>query len=49
MTRSILTPRDRVWHAAYRRWYDHDQANHGLRAKSWGWVADRLCRLFWGA
>ena len=34
----------RLWHGAYCRWYDHDRAGHGRRARVWGWTADRLCR-----
>lgn len=34
-----------AWHAAYRRWYDHDQAGHRHRAAAWGVVADLLVRL----
>lgn len=43
----ILLPgpemRDRLWHAAYCRWYDHRQVGHVRRASVWGWVADLLC------
>lgn len=42
-----MDARDRLWHAAYRRWYDHDAAGHRLRAAAWGWAADRLCSLLW--
>lgn len=31
-----------LWHRAYCRWYDHDRAEHRIRARAWGWVADRL-------
>lgn len=33
-----------LWHRAFCRWYDHKHAGHQLRAASWGWLADRLCR-----
>lgn len=34
-----------IWHAAYRRWFDHDRSGHATRARVWGWVADRLVLL----
>lgn len=43
---SRLTNRDRVWHAAYCRWYDHRQAGNRRRAAVWGWIADAACALF---
>lgn len=34
----------KVWHFAYRRWYDHRAAIHPRRSAVWGWIADRLVR-----
>lgn len=34
-----------IWHAAYSRWYDYDQAGATIRAHIWGWIADRLARF----
>ena len=39
--------RDAVWHAAYRRWYDHREAGNHKRAATWGQIADRICRMAW--
>lgn len=33
-----------IWHRAYCRWYDHDNDGHRLRARLWGWFADRIVR-----
>ena len=47
-----MSKRDRIWHAAYCRWYDHREADNALRAGLWGWTADALCRVLdrigWG-
>ncbi|WP_434315848.1 hypothetical protein [Leifsonia sp. P73] len=32
--------RDRIWHGAYCRWYDHRAAGHRVRANLWAVVAD---------
>lgn len=36
--------RDRMWHAAYVRHYDHQEAGHRVRARIWGVIADAICR-----
>lgn len=35
---------ERIWHALYARWYDHDMAGHTTRATLYGWAADRAVR-----
>ncbi|WP_283248694.1 hypothetical protein [Occultella gossypii] len=37
-----MSTRERIWHHAYCRWYDHRALGHHGRAAAWGWVADRL-------
>jgi hypothetical protein len=34
-----------LWHRAYCNWYDHGQRGRGVRARVWGWIADRLVRF----
>lgn len=34
-----------LWHRAYCNWCDADRAGHTLRARMWGFVADRVCNL----
>lgn len=39
--------RDKIWHAAYVRWYDNDKAGNQIRARIWGRISDTLCVVFW--
>lgn len=35
----------KIWHKAYSKWYDHDQAGNRRRSAVWGWIADILVSL----
>jgi hypothetical protein len=34
----------KLWHAAYKRWFDNNQAGNHKRASMWGQFADLLAR-----
>jgi len=38
-------PRQALWHRAFCAWYDHDRAGRRVRARAWGFIADRLAHL----
>lgn len=42
-----MIDRTTIWHAAYRRWYDHKKAGHPRRAAVWGWINDRVASVLW--
>jgi hypothetical protein len=39
--------RPRIWHALYRRWYDHRAAGHKTRAAIYGWAADQAISILY--
>lgn len=38
---------DRVWHGLFRRWYDHDQAGHRIRARILSASVNWWASLIW--
>lgn len=41
-----MTRKHKLWHAAFRKWYDHKYAGHHRRAAVWGWVSDKILLFY---